>query len=239
ASRSAALAPSRSIEDAGSAWSASTSTVSFCTSTKPPETNHAWVVAPSRTVSGPGERLERNGLWPGRTPKRPSAAGTTTSSAGVEISLRSGVTMSTFSLAIGHSLLEGEPQGLRLDGLELHLVPIVHPGLLARHAEHALEPDESPVQLPELPVGALREKLVERPPLDDAPQPVIENRDDHRTVAIEGRLLRRRLLLGLAHGDGPRRRRNRLRQRGQHPEPLPRVADEVQVVHRSHTARQG
>src|SRR6516165_1224231 len=115
--------------------------------------------------------------------------------------------MSTFSLAIGNSLLEVEPQGLRLDGLELHLVPVVHTRLLARYPEHALEPDEAPVQLPQLRVRALREQLAELPLADDVAHPLVLSRDHPRPVTIEGRLLLRRPLLGLAHRSRARWRR--------------------------------
>src|SRR5689334_3876443 len=99
----------------------------------------------------------------------------------METSRRSGVTMSTFSLAIGRSLLKAEPPRPWLDGLEFHLVPVVHPGLLARDAEDALEPDEAPVQLSQLPVAALREQLGELALLDDGSEPIVEHRHHHRS----------------------------------------------------------
>jgi hypothetical protein len=77
--------------------------------------------------------------------------------------------MSTFSLAIGHSLLEVEPPGSRLDGLELHLVPVVHPRLLARHTEHPFEPDEAPVQHPQLALRAPGQHLGELPLGENVP----------------------------------------------------------------------
>src|ERR1041384_8066527 len=71
---------------------------------------------PWMTSSTPGRTVEITGAWPCSTPKSPSLPGTTTMSASVASTSRSGMTRRKATLAIGSGRLGCELLGLG-DGL--------------------------------------------------------------------------------------------------------------------------
>src|SRR5262245_60333103 len=101
----------------GVASSASTVQRSGVTSAKPPTTmKRCSTLLPWMTSSTPGRTVEISGAWPCRTPKSPSLPGTTTMSASVARTSRSGMTSRKETLAIWLGRLGRELLGLG-DGL--------------------------------------------------------------------------------------------------------------------------
>src|SRR6218665_4168820 len=99
---------------------------------------------------------DRNGVWPGRTPNKPLAPGTSASSACTDRMRFSGVTISTVSLAMGFSVLSSEGQLMGLSAahrLEINAPGVRHAGALARHSQTALQPLEVLRHLPHLGQG--------------------------------------------------------------------------------------
>src|SRR5215470_2829445 len=103
--RSRSASCSADTSSNGVASSASTVQRSGVTSAKPPTTmKRCSTLLPWITSSTPGRTIEISGAWPCRTPKSPSTPGTTTMSASVFTSSRSGITRRKESLAISLSL---------------------------------------------------------------------------------------------------------------------------------------
>src|SRR5262245_62438359 len=111
--RSRSASASAVTSSKGVASSASTVQRSGVTSAKPPTTMKRLSTLLSwMTSSTPGRTVEISGAWPCRTPKSPSLPGTTTMSASVASTSRSGMTRRKETLAISSGRLGRELLGL-------------------------------------------------------------------------------------------------------------------------------